>query len=349
MDKDIMAGLEAAFSDDDDLPPEPQADLDDDLDEELPAPQPDDGDEPPEPDAQDDGDEAEEAPAKGADTLTLVGPDGEPVQMKLDKLLNDTLHDVEVDGEKRQIPYKDLLAGYMMQSDYSRKTAEVAQQRDELMPYAQMVAYAKSDPQFVQYMQAYFVNGPDADVNMSKYGNVTDEQLSAMLSSDDPGELARAREIAKERAQVNQRRQQRAQVLQKAQAEQAQLFSYFKDAEARRAKSQIPDYDELLTGRDDYLRSVGFTPQEAQLLVDHRMQMVVADAQRYRRSLEQGTSVSKLEAKRKQPRPPRAVSSGKGKPEATGRKRSQTLERRARESGRTEDWAGVIADRLGIK
>ena len=40
--------------------------------------------------------------------------------------------EITVNGEKREVPIKELRAGYMMQQDYSRKTAEVAREREQV-------------------------------------------------------------------------------------------------------------------------------------------------------------------------------------------------------------------------
>lgn len=342
-----MDALAAALGGDDDPPmpeieerPEPEAE-DEEVDLEEAKAELDEGDE-------EESEEKDEEPV--LDALTLIGPDGEPKRVKLDDLLKDTLHEIEVDGEKRQVSYDELRKGHMLQEDYTRKTQEVAAQRDELAPYADMVAYAKSDPRFVQYMQAYFVHGADPVAGLSKYGNVSDDQLSAMLGSDDPDDLARAREIAKERAEVRKTLAQREQQMQRVTQEKMQMYQHWAASEDQRARSLIPDYDNALKGYDAYLADYGFAPQEIQSLADHRLKRVLADALKVRRLEEKSTSPkSELAAKRKQPRPSRSISSGRGKPENSVQTRSRKSEARARSTGRTEDWADVIGDRLGLK
>jgi len=54
---------------------------------------------------------------------------------------------VKVDGEDVQVSLDEALNGYMRQADYTRKTQEVAQQREELS-YAERIAQAlEADPQ----------------------------------------------------------------------------------------------------------------------------------------------------------------------------------------------------------
>lgn len=294
--------------------------------------------------------EEEPKTVEGVDVLTLLNAEGEAEQVKLDKLLSDTMHDIEIEGETRQVSYDELRRGYMQQEDYTRKTQAVAQQVDELAPYADMVAFAKTDPNFVQYMQAYFIHGADPAAGLSKFSDVTDAQLAQLLSSEDPQELNRGREIAKERATTRQALQEREQRISRQMQEKQQLWSQWVANEQQRARTEIPDYDNALKGKETYLKDYGFTPQEIESLVDHRYQRVLADALEGQRLKETRTSPkSELRAKRKQPAPSRSIkSSGRGKLTDSVQTRSRQAEKRARETGRTDDWAVVIGTRLGL-
>src|SRR3990167_6202070 len=62
----------------------------------------------------------------------------------------------ELDGERltpEQI--KEWKAGHMMQSDYTRKTQELSQQRDQLKPYVELADYLKANPTQAQDIYGY--------------------------------------------------------------------------------------------------------------------------------------------------------------------------------------------------
>ena len=68
----------------------------------------------------------------------------------------DRLVTVKVDGQELQVPLKDLRDGYMRQADYTRKTQEAAQLRQELEPLQVLKQALETDPQgFIRQMQDY--------------------------------------------------------------------------------------------------------------------------------------------------------------------------------------------------
>lgn len=54
---------------------------------------------------------------------------------------------VKVDGEEQAIPLAEAIAGYQRQADYTRKTQELAQQRQQLQEAAAIRAALEQDPQ----------------------------------------------------------------------------------------------------------------------------------------------------------------------------------------------------------
>lgn len=82
------------------------------------------------------GSEAESAPAEedaeaAAEGSTDEGAESDE-QAEADEAAKEALYTVRVDGKEEQVPLSELLAGYSRQSDYTRKTQEVATQRKEL-------------------------------------------------------------------------------------------------------------------------------------------------------------------------------------------------------------------------
>lgn len=84
-----------------------------------------------------------------------IGTEGEQATTGEDQLFT-----VKVNGESIQVPLKEALAGYQRQEDYTRKTQELAQQREELT-YAEQIAQAlENDPKRAvqQLMHAFEVD-----------------------------------------------------------------------------------------------------------------------------------------------------------------------------------------------
>jgi hypothetical protein len=339
-----MAGLIEAFAEPDEAaePVADEAPAEEEVEAEAAAE--DDAESPEEESEPEAGDEPE-----GRKYLKVIGPDGKPVRVHIDDMLADTVHDVTVDGKKEFVTYKELREGYQRHADYSRKTAELSRERNELAPFAAMVAHAKTDPDFVRHVQAYFQQGPHPELQAAARADLADEQIAALLDSDEPQSVARAKEVLKARAQLRQVMAQRKQYEESAQAEQKQMLESYLTAERQKVEQAIPDYPNQAKAIAATLRDVyGFGEQELAGVYDSRLVRVAHDAMLYRKSLEEGSRIG-LEGKRKAPPPPRAVKPGAGKTvSAQEVRRSREMMERAQKSGRTEDWAAVIANRLGL-
>ena len=344
-DSEVMAGLIEAFAEPDEVA-EPVAD-DAPAEEEVEATSEDDAETPEEEPAE--KEEADEDAPEGRRYLKVIGPDGKPVRVHIDDMLADTMHDVVVDGEKKFVSYQELRQGYERHADYTRKTTELARERNEMAPFAAMVAHAKKDPDFVRHVQAYFQQGPHPELQAAARADLADEQIAALLDSDEPQNVARAKEVLKARAQLRQVMAQRKQYEESAQAEQKQMLESYLTAERQKVEQAIPDYPTQAKAIAATLRDVyGFGEQELAGVYDSRLVRVAHDAMLYRKSLEEGSRIG-LEGKRKAPPPPRAAKPGAGKTvSAQEVRRSREMTERAKQSGRTEDWAAVIANRLGL-
>ncbi|MCU0810618.1 MAG: hypothetical protein MUE59_06210 [Thiobacillaceae bacterium] len=349
MSNEIMAGLVEAFSEPQDEPQDEPVGEDileaETAAEDAPEAESEAEEEPAE--AADEEPEAEEP--KGRKTLPLVGPDGKTRQVPIDKILADTMHDVVIDGERQFVSYKELVDGYQRQADYTRKTMEVAKARADMAPFAQMVAHAKTDPDFVRHIQSYFQRGPQPELQAAARMDMADEQIAQLLESSDRADTERAKEILRARSQLRNALAQRQQVEQRARAEQQQLLSAYLDVEREKVSVAIPDYPKqapaIATALQEYY---GFSAEELKGVYDSRLVRVAHDAMLYRKSLEEGSKLG-LEGKRKPLPPPRAVKPGAGKATSTQEiRRAKELTSRAIKSGRTDDWAAAIASRLGL-
>ena len=54
---------------------------------------------------------------------------------------------VKIDGEEQQVTLEELQKGYQRQSDYTRKTQQVAQERERLQQAEAIVSALESDPE----------------------------------------------------------------------------------------------------------------------------------------------------------------------------------------------------------
>jgi hypothetical protein len=104
--------------------------------------------------AVDESDETESADEVQVDeTEDESEVDDEPVAESDDEVEDDDevdepqLYTIKVDGEERQVSLEDALKGYMRQADYTRKTQEIAAERDAAAKFKALEQAAQSNPE----------------------------------------------------------------------------------------------------------------------------------------------------------------------------------------------------------
>lgn len=115
---------------------------------------------------------------------------------------------LKVDGEEVEVPLSEVMQGYQRQADYTRKTQELAQQREQIAFWQQVDAAAKVNPQLtLEYLQQHYGVQPQVAAQDA------DDEWGYDQSDDDP--YAR---------QLNELRQQVAPAVEYAQQQQAAAY-----------------------------------------------------------------------------------------------------------------------------
>jgi len=80
---------------------------------------------------------------------------------------------IKIDGEELQVPLSEAIAGYQRQSDYTRKTQELSQQREQF--------------QFASALSAALENDPKATIDLlSQHYGISRAQAQAMVQDAEP-------------------------------------------------------------------------------------------------------------------------------------------------------------------
>lgn len=307
-----------------------------------------------------DEDESETAEEEDEEENEEEGPkysirkDGKKVDVL--EVLNETNHTVKINGEEEEVDYPELINGYQRGKDYANKTTELAKEREEMRPFTQMVTYAKEDPQFVEYVQSYFKNGPFPEAANNPLLKVSDEQLSAYLDENSDGyDPHKAADVIKSRNEWQKTAAERHQVTQRVNQQMQTQYNEWAQGEIEKAKTII----EQLGGEEAYtkdandvrksLSETGFSEQEIGQLVDARMAVVAWKAAQYDK-MKNGAETLKVSIgkKRKKLTPPKAVSAGQGKSKPSSKKRQRDTLRRAVQSQSNDDWITAIEHRLKL-
>lgn len=284
------------------------------------------------------GEESEEGDEpEGQKYLTVVGSDGKAHRMHIDKLLEGTAHSVKVAGEVVNVPYKELLDGYSRQADYTRKTMALADQEAGLAPMARLVGYAKTDPRFREYVEAYFQTGgiPPHLVESAAL-HVTEEQLAAALEGDNEDHRKKAAAILKARAEVRKYHAGLDEQREKVEKEETRLREVAMERELRMLMQFVPDYKEKSTVLKSALRDYGFSDEEISTMKDHRIIRLVNDAV---------AAARKQEADKRKASAPRVSRPTRGKvaPKSVAAKQQAARIARAQEVDTLDAWADALA------
>ncbi len=238
----------------------------------------------------------------------------------------------EAGGKKFKVKASELRNGYMKDSDYRQKTAEVAEQRRQIEALTQH--YAQERQNAANQLDVFL-----GALQKELIGSQPDPQLI----DSDPQEFLRQQAAYQQRASQFQAALQHRQSLQSridtdAQRKQQEYASH----EAEKLLDRVPEWrNEAKRSKEsgeiaEYLTTLGYSSEELAQLVDHRALLVARDAARYR-------ALQAAKAKQSAPQITKTVKPGAARPETNNKDaRYQEALAKARRSGRPEDIERVL-------
>ena len=256
----------------------------------------------------------------------------------------DLLYAVTVNGEEQEVSLDELMKGYSRQSDYTRKTQEVSEQRKEFdaMKQNMVQEYQQIQAERQQYAQALQSLMEGNMSGIDKFANVDWE----VLKETDPIEYVTRKEEfreAQEKVQNLQREQHMAQQRHHAQSqnEHRQMLQQ----ETTALVTALPDWGDsgkqpaIAKNIRSYAMGNGFTKEELDSLVDHRSILVLLKAQKYDQLQNSDVRGKKLKNK------PRVIRSGTGGSKKSDSKSKRAVKmKRLQSTGHVDDAASILED-----
>ena len=254
------------------------------------------------------------------------------------------LYAVTVNGEEQTIPLDELLKGYSRQSDYTKKTQEVSEQRKEVETLksqyqAEMNQIQSERGHYVEALQALLDGSMGT---LDEFANVNWEELKR----DDPIEFVTKKEEFREKQEKMQAVQRDQQIAQQRQTEEyKKLHKEALDGEHSALAGKLPDWKDdqkrskIKKQVREYALGQGFNEEEIKGLVDHRSILVLLKASKYDNMTNSDVKAKKLKNK------PRVIRSGSGV-RGTEENRSQrkTKMKRLQQTGHVDDAASLLED-----
>jgi len=275
-------------------------------------------------------------------------PEGEEESEETEVEEEEELYAVTVNGEEVAVSLDELLSGYSRQSDYTRKTQEIAGDRKEMetlqQQYNSEIAQIQQERQ--QYMEALTNVMQGSMGELEKFATVDWNALR----ENDPIEYVTTREQyreAQEKIQGLQNEYARAAHTQQAQMQKAQQEML--QVEKGKLVEALPEWrepdkqKELAANLQSYAKEQGFTEDELNSLIDHRSVLVLLKAQKYDQLQESNVKSKKLKNK------PKVIRAGTGTSTTKSNKSKRAAQmKRLRGTGHIDDASTLLEDFIDI-
>ena len=260
----------------------------------------------------------------------------------------EVLYAVNVNGEEHTIPLDELIKGYSRQSDYTRKTQELSEQRKSIEANqnkwnAEIQQIQTERQQYVSALQNVIENSMGS---LDQFATVD----WATLKNDNPLEYITKRDEYREaQDKVRQAQFQQQQAQQAHQQESQQNHRRVLQEEHGRLVAALPEWGEQETRQKlsgdikEYALSQGYTTEEISSLIDHRSLMTIYKAMKYDRA--SSPSVVKKKVKNK----PRVIRAGSPRTKSDSDKTKRTAQmKRLRGTGHIDDASTLLEDFIDI-
>ena len=251
---------------------------------------------------------------------------------------------VNINGEEHQVPLDELLKGYSRQSDYTRKTQELSEQRKEIEANhhqwnAEIQQIQTERQQYVSALQNVIENSMG---DLDKFANTDWEALK----NDNPLEYITKRDDFREaQDKVRQVQYQQGQVRQAHEQETARTHQRVLQEEHGKLVEALPDWGDtqsrqkLSADIKEYAMSQGYSSEEIGSLIDHRSFMTLYKAMKYDKASSPDVVQKKVKNK------PKVIRAGSARTKSdVGNQQRKTKMKRLRSSGHVDDAASILED-----
>ena len=249
---------------------------------------------------------------------------------------DDDLHTVKVDGEEKQVTYEELTKGYSAQAHFTRNMQALRQRETEFE--GEIAAVTQERERY-----AVLLNQLATHLQQGA-SDRTPEQWAELEQTDPLGyvtERQKQRELQERMADVEFEQKQ----VQAKQAEEAQkALATVKREQGQKLLEALPEWGEEKVRVAEtkkivaYAKSLGYTDEEIDTVVDHRLILLLRDAAL-------GAAVKKGKGKLKPKRrgtKPAKPGSGKTRRQPKRKRQARQAREKLGETGKVDDAAAAI-------
>lgn len=242
---------------------------------------------------------------------------------------------VKAAGEEREVTETELIEGYQLGADYTKKTQKLAEERKAVEAEKAKIQEAKQlRDQYAQRLQMM-----EQFLQQQNKG----ENLEALKEVDPIGYAVKVAEQAQREKQLAVLQQEQQRIAQQQQAEQSERLKTHLAEESQKLTSLIPGYGDPKTGDQirkdirEYAKSVGWTDQELAGLYDSRAVLNLYHGMKYSQ-----LQSKKPEITKKVEAAPKMMKAGTSVPRNAEAEQNKKLQQRLRETGKVRDAALIF-------
>jgi len=271
--------------------------------------------------------ETEEAPEEYVEVDESELVDSEEVEEQPTRTFK-----VKAAGEEREVTETELIEGYQLGADYTKKTQKLAEERKAVEAEKAKIQEAnKLRDQYAQRLQMM-----EQFLQQQNKG----ENLEVLKETDPIGYAVKVAEQAQREKQLAILQQEQQRIAQQQQAEQSERLQQHLAEESQKLTSLIPGYgdpkqgDQIRKDIREYAKSVGWSDQELASLYDSRAVLNLYHGMKYQQLQSKKPVIAKkVEAA------PKMLKAGNSAPRNADMEQNKKLSQRLKQTGKVRDAA----------
>ena len=247
---------------------------------------------------------------------------------------------VKAAGEEKEVPLSELIKGYQLGADYTKKTTEVAEQRKLVEAERAAIEEAKyARDTYAQRLQA---------IDQFLTSQMPQEDLQSLKENDPIGYAVKVAELSEKKEQLQAIRAEQARIAQEQQSDYARAMSDRVAQEASKLAQVLPEFSDPAKGDNfrkeirSYGKTLGFTEEELSQVYDSRHVLTLHKAMMYDKLQKSKPAITKKV--NEAPRMLRAGTSGANK--QSDAQKLQKQQSQLRNSGKVRDAAALFEQLL---
>ena len=241
---------------------------------------------------------------------------------------------VKAAGEEREVTLDELIRGYQLEADYTRKTQSLAEERKAVEAEKARIQEANQlRDQYAQRLQ----------IIENMLNSQPQEDLEQLKEVDPIGYAVKVAEQQQKEKQLAAIQAERARIAQAQQAEQSELLQKHLAAEAAKLEQAIPELGDKEKGQAvrseirSFAKSIGWSDEELANVYDSRAVLTLYKAMQYDKLMSKNPEVAK-----KVSQAPKMLKAGVSTQRSPDQEQTKKIKQQLKRSGRVADAANVF-------